>query len=185
MNTKIIYTILAVVAVAIFGYYFINNQTPDSQLPINNSNTYKVPNEPVLNEPDDPSSLVSGDGYRTYTSDAYGFSIDYPKDWYRSVNKYSVSLSLASPERQSALDVGTINRVCDICIKVYNSAEELPNNQDSKLNFEDWISQLSEQYGFIDRTVSILDGVSGYQSLGMGNGRRIYVMFVFQPQPLE
>lgn len=77
MNTKTIYTILAVVTVVILGYYFINNQTSTNQLPINNFIT-----DEVINEPGDTSSPVSDDGYLTYTSDAYGFSIDYPKNWH-------------------------------------------------------------------------------------------------------
>ncbi|MBU1092204.1 hypothetical protein KJ836_00795 [Patescibacteria group bacterium] len=53
MNTKTIYTILAVVVIAILGYYFINNQTPTNQLPINNNTDEPTTTEPIQNEPGD------------------------------------------------------------------------------------------------------------------------------------
>ena len=82
MNTKTIYAILAVIVIAFLGYYFINNQSPTSQLPINNNTDEPTVTEPVQNEPGDTVPPVASDEYLTYVNNAYGFSVDYPKDWY-------------------------------------------------------------------------------------------------------
>ena len=146
MNTKTIYIILAVIVVAFLGYYFLNNQTPTNQLPTNNSITDETNQEPVQNEPGDTLLPVSDDGYHTYTSDTYGFSIDYPKDWYWDATNPG-QLFIMSPERKK-IEGTDIEAPIDVVVSVYKSLKELPNNQDG-LDFENWIEQISNDPGFV------------------------------------
>ncbi|MEA1909809.1 MAG: hypothetical protein U9M89_02205 [Patescibacteria group bacterium] len=77
MNTKTIYTILAIVVIAILGYYFINNQ-PNVSLPGITDNI--TDQQPINNTVENNDSVT--DGYALYTNSNYGFSLEYPSHWY-------------------------------------------------------------------------------------------------------
>lgn len=182
--------IILLIAILGFGgyYFFQQNNEPknmgnnlvldqgnstQNQISNNLSNSLPSTNNTVG---DTDSNNINTDTYLTYTNEAYGFSIQYPKNWFWDAT-YAGNLFLTSPGRQKDVDAGKMVRVCDICLKAYKLSAELPNNQDSKSSFEDWISQLSGNYGFINREPITIDGVSGYQGLGVGDGES-YLVFV-------
>ena len=166
MNAKTIYTILAVIIVGFLIYYSLNN-TSTQQAPINNSVTDELTtNESVQNESGNTSSSIresSSDGYFMYANDSYGFSIDYPKDWYWDATS-SGQLLLTS-------DIGAVRKgwevPYDIVVNIYKSPSELPNNPD-RLDFEGWIGQISEDPTFTNKTEIIVDGIKGYQGISHG-----------------
>lgn len=186
---KYLWIVVLVVVLGFGGYYFFqqNNALEDidndlmldqvnstqNQISNNLSNSLPSTNNTVGNT--DSNNINTGT-YLTYTNEAYGFSIQYPNNWFWDAT-YAGNLFLTSPGRQKDVDDGKIVRVCDVCLKAYKLSAELPNNQDSKLSFEDWISQLSENYGFTNREPITIDGVSGYQGLGVGDGES-YLVFV-------
>ena len=163
MNTKSIYTILAVIVIVFLGYYFINNQTSTNQLPINNNTDKPITPESVQNESESPSLSVNDDGYFTYANKHLGFSIDYPKDWYWDATNQN-KLLLTS-DIDAVIEGWEVPY--DVAVNIYKSSSELPNNPD-KLDFEGWIGQIAEDPTFTNKTEIMVDGVKGYQGISHG-----------------
>lgn len=106
------------------------------------------------------------------------YSIKYPTDWLLDTQSIKDNfLYLLTKDRKQNLDAGKIVRVFDVSVKVYQSVSELPNNQTKKLSFENWIKQEADGFGFIQRKSIVVDGVSGYQGVGSGDGES-YLIFV-------
>jgi hypothetical protein len=116
--------------------------------------------------------------WKIYTNSELKYSIKYPGDWIlEETNINQGFLYLLTKQRKERIDKGEIIRGCDICIKVYKTISDLPNNQVKKLNFEDWIEKESDNYGFIGRTPIAIDSSSGYQGTGSGDGES-YLIFI-------
>ncbi|MFH1598066.1 MAG: PsbP-related protein [Patescibacteria group bacterium] len=116
--------------------------------------------------------------WQTYASEDYGYSIKYPNDWLTNMEYINQSnLYLLTQERKQDLDDGRIVRVFDVMVKVYGTAVELPHNSDDQLNFENWIDQKADTWGFINRESVLIDGITGYQGIGSGDGTS-YISYI-------
>ncbi|OGG92765.1 hypothetical protein A2609_03135 [Candidatus Kaiserbacteria bacterium RIFOXYD1_FULL_47_14] len=116
-------------------------------------------------------------GWETYKN--LGFEISYPTAWI--IDKSSESqgvIWLRTKSRQADLDAKKMTRVFDIEIRVYNTVAELPNNEQDKFSFANWIDMKADEYGFVDRTPIMIDGVSGYKGVTGGEVFGDYLQFV-------
>ena len=108
-----------------------------------------------------------------------GFEISYPKTWIIDKSYESEGVIwLRTKNRQADLDAKKMTRVFDIEIRVYNNADELPNNEQDKFSFEDWINKKADEYGFVERSTIIIDGVKGYKGVASGETYGDYLQFV-------
>lgn len=181
MNQKVIISILAVVVVVLLGttiYFATISQ--NSQPPI--VTTPKItqqPNQQIDNTPAQQNNTTTpvSNGWLTYKN--LGFEISYPSAWI--IDKRSESQGvvwLRTKSRQTDLDANKMTRIFDIEIRVYNSATELPNNEQDKFSFANWIIKKADEYGFVERTSIVVDGVSGFKGVGNGETYGNYLQFV-------
>lgn len=116
--------------------------------------------------------------WKTYTNSELSYSIKYPTDWIIDTNFIKDnSIYLLTKERKQNLDADKIVRVFDVSVRFFQSVSDLPNNQTNRLSFENWIKQEADNYGFIQRKTILVDGASGYQGIGSGDGES-YLIFV-------
>ncbi|MDO8490078.1 MAG: PsbP-related protein [bacterium] len=165
-NIILIVVIVAIVAVG--GYFaFVKKTEPIVQQP-----TPTPATTPTQTPKDETSNL------KTYSNSDLKYSIKYPTDWILDAQYINDgTLFLLTKQRKQNLDAEKIARVFDVSIKVYKSSAELPNNEIKKLSFENWIKQEADSYGFIQRKSIVVDGTSGYQGIGSGDGES-YLVFV-------
>lgn len=84
-----------------------------------------------------------------YQNTEYGFSLNYPKDWFinespnPTIDGAYVKLTLVAPERKKRLEEtgGYEMASADIYISIFESASELPNNESENLNLEAWLQK--------------------------------------------
>ncbi|HLN19063.1 MAG TPA: hypothetical protein VK255_02745, partial [Patescibacteria group bacterium] len=136
-------------------------QTSQTQptLPVSKSDVI-----PPAQQNNNPATTIPA-GWQTYKN--LGFEISYPSAWILDKDGESQGVIwLRTKSRQKDLDAEKMTRMFDIEIRVYNSAFELPNNEQDKLSFENWISQKANDYGFVKRTPIVVDGVRGYKGEG-------------------
>lgn len=108
----------------------------------------------------DDNEKASNQQWSTYTSEKYGFVVNFPSMW--SVEEDSHErpyIFFTSPERAEA-DQEEDPIVIDARIIVYATAEELPNNDDG-LSFENWI-KTEEKYFNGEVEFTTVDGVDAY-----------------------
>ncbi len=116
-------------------------------------------------------------GWKTYTNSKNAYSIKYPADWLLDTQYIKDNtLYLLTRERKQKIDANEIVRMFDVSVTVYQNASELPNNETKKLNFENWIKQEADHYGFIQRKSIIVDGVNGYQGISTSEGTSYIIM---------
>jgi len=179
MNTKTIYIILAIVLVGALSYYFLS-QPATNQLPSSDDANSSVSDEAQdeVDYTNSTSGSVSdvGEGdYLTYVSEDYGFSIDYPKDWYWDATTAG-KLIIMSYETKQALDLGQEAPV-EVGVNTYRSVNSLPNNS-NKLSLEEWINWSSQNDPTLTGATEVMvDGVTGYQAVshGMFDSYVVYV----------
>lgn len=160
MNQKSIIAILAVVVIILFGatvcFATINQNSQSS----------------IVTTP-----KITQNGWLTYKN--LGFEISYPNAWI--VDKSSETQGvvwLRTKSRQADLDVNKMTRIFDIEIRTYATVAELPNNKQDKLSFANWISKKATEYGFVELTPIVVDGVNGYKGVGDGETYGNYLQFV-------
>ena len=163
-----------------------NQQTADDTVQQNNGQTTNIPSDQSnSNQQTADDTVQQNNGQTTnVTSDllAYknlGFEISYPKTWIIDKSYESEGVIwLRTKNRQADLDAKKMTRVFDIEIRVYNNADELPNNEQDKFSFEDWINKKADEYGFVERSTIIIDGVKGYKGVASGETYGDYLQFV-------
>ncbi len=104
--------------------------------------------------------------WSTYTSEEYGFSVNFPSSW--SVEEDSHGrpyLFFTSPERAEATE-GVEGTVIDARIAVYANSEDLPNNDDG-LSFETWL-ETENSYFDGEPMQTTVNGFSGYSMKNKG-----------------
>ena len=139
-----------------------------------------IAQQPAVNPPaqenNSPITTIPA-GWQTYKN--VGFEISYPGAWI--IDKSSETQGvvwLRTKSRQADLDAKKMTRMFDIKIRTYNTVAELPNNEQDKLSFTNWISKKADEYGFVERAPITIDGVSGYKGVGNGETYGNYLQFV-------
>ncbi len=181
MSQKTIIAILAVVVVVLLGttIYFATISQNSQPLIATAPKTTQQPSQQIANTPAQQNNTTSPipSGWLTYKN--LGFEISYPSAWI--IDKSSESQGvvwLRTKSRQADLDAKKMTRMFDIGIRVYNSVAELPNNEQDKLSFANWISKKADEYGFVERAPITIDGVSGFKGVDNGETYGNYLQFV-------
>ena len=108
-----------------------------------------------------------------------GFEISYPNTWIIDKSYESKgTIWLKTKNRQADLDADKIVRGFDVEIKIYSNVAELPNNKQNKFSFEDWVSKKADEYGFVERSIIVVDGIRGYKGVSDGMTYGNYLQFV-------
>lgn len=143
------------------------------EVPINYEQSLKDSSEETSTETEMSTTDTQ---WSTYTSEKYGFSVNFPKDWDVEEDTHGRPYVLfTSPERAEAGQV--INPVMiDARIIVYTSSEDLPNNEDG-LSFETWI-ETENTYFDGEPMQTTMNGFSAYsmKSKGFANIESEFIM---------
>jgi len=146
-------------------------------------------NEPELDTPDISSPGVieiPGGAWNIYTNEKYGFSFEYPSDWFLEDDSHGRPyVLLTSPERKIAAQnaEGDEIVVIDAKITTYNSYKDLPNNKDG-LNFESWL-KVEDDYFNGEITPITVDDLSAYLIHSTSKYRNVDYNFDFEFVMLE
>jgi len=150
MNKKILFIIIILAIFAfIFSLYFFqdnsNNLPSDKQQNGDNQNVI----ENGIEFEDVNSTITESteiEGWKNYVDEVFGFSISYPKDWFS--DRYSMNKVILFGE-QNYVDVKNESGVMEkqlimkigLTAKIYNNVSELWQNEEEKLNLEDWLNK--------------------------------------------
>lgn len=119
---------------------------------------------------------LSGIQWSTYTSEEFGFSVNFPSTWDVEEDAQGRPyVSFTSPERTGGTEGDQMIKI-DAQIKVYSDTEDLPNNAED-LSFEEWI-ETENSYFDGQPMQTTVDGVSGYsmRSKGFANIESEFIM---------
>lgn len=116
----------------------IKNQAEIDLQKINDN--LKKNNQAIVENLADTLSTIDTADWQKYKD--LGFEISYPGAW---IIDKSLELEgivwFRTKSRQADLDAGKSTKGFDVGVKVYNTVAELPNNQQEKLSFTNWISK--------------------------------------------
>ncbi len=178
MSTGMIIGIAVVVAIVFGGgvYTYVNNKAEKEKKDLNAQITElqsQVSNVTTATTATDETA-----DWKTYSDSEFKYSIKYPNDWLSEDVSYAgETVYLLTSDRKKNFDAGERVRAFDVSVTGYSDSSMLPNNQSKKLSFENWIKQEADSFGFIQRKSIVVDGVSGYQGVGSGDGES-YLIFV-------
>lgn len=138
--------------------------------------------EPELENPDTSSAGVietSGGAWNIYTNETFGFSFEFPSDWFLEDDSHSRPyVLLTSPERKIAAQdaEGDEIIVIDAKITTYGSYKDLPNNKD-ELDFKSWL-KVEDNYFNGEVTLTTVDGLDAYLIHSTGGIRDVENEFI-------
>ncbi len=166
------FAVLGIVFLAGCGQQPVSQTQPTTPAPV----VQQPAANPSAQQNSNPTATVPN-GWQAYKN--LGFEINYPTAWI--IDKSSESQGvvwLRTKSRQADLDAKKMTRMFDIEVRIYGTVAELPNNEQDKLSFANWISKKADEYGFVERTPIVVDGINGYKGVGNGETYGNYLQFI-------
>jgi hypothetical protein len=111
------------------------------------------------------------------TSEHGLYQISYPKGWSWGIDGGQVDVT--SPTRIQEINNSMPVRQFNVSVYVFGGnyayARPFEDVGRENLGLEEWISTAADDFGFLDRTEVVVDGVKGYRGVGAAFGDHIWM----------
>lgn len=162
-----ILTVLVLIVFAVVGFLAYQNITLRLNRKQNKLISEITPTPVVL--PEITNSIP--EGWENHQNNQWKYQINIPSDWTTDESYNSRGLTFfKSPKRQQDLNENKMVRMYDISVRVYSTLSSLPNNENDKLPYEDWIKTKYGEYICTDDSKLLTENINGLKAYHLEGG---------------